>query len=263
MPGSTLMYGSNFWIDTDRPRETSSWPIDAAAMPLPSEETTPPVTKMNLVVERLRVVGHLSLERHLIARSGGTRLTPPPAAPRRDVARRRRRSRRRASGTAPPPRRPPRAARPSARVTSPPRQLLDPEVPVGQRRDLRQVGDAEHLALGAERAQALADRPRRLAADAGVDLVEDQRRGTRPRRHRHQRQHHARQLAARRALAQRRRGHARVGRQQELDALGARTARSPPAARARPRRSRPPSPAPPAPRAPAWPASGPPPPAHC
>ena len=43
------MYGSNFWSATDRPRATSRRPIEAAAMPLPSEETTPPVTKMKRV----------------------------------------------------------------------------------------------------------------------------------------------------------------------------------------------------------------------
>ena len=44
------MYGSNFSIVTRSPRSTSSRPSEAAAMPLPSDETTPPVTKMNLVV---------------------------------------------------------------------------------------------------------------------------------------------------------------------------------------------------------------------
>ena len=43
------MYGSSFWIVTLRPRFSSSAPIDADASPLPSDETTPPVTKMNLV----------------------------------------------------------------------------------------------------------------------------------------------------------------------------------------------------------------------
>src|SRR4051794_25713246 len=52
VPGSTLMYGSNFWIVTDSPRDTSSWPIEAAAMPLPRAETTPPVTKMKRVSGR-------------------------------------------------------------------------------------------------------------------------------------------------------------------------------------------------------------------
>src|SRR5918997_1362970 len=43
------MYGSNFCIVTVRPRSTSSRPNDAAAMPFPREDTTPPVTKMYLV----------------------------------------------------------------------------------------------------------------------------------------------------------------------------------------------------------------------
>src|SRR5262249_22306772 len=43
------MYGSALTIVTVRPRASSSAPIDADATPLPSEETTPPVTKMNLV----------------------------------------------------------------------------------------------------------------------------------------------------------------------------------------------------------------------
>src|ERR1700735_849929 len=48
VPGSTFRYGSNFCSETVRPRLSSRHPIDAAEMPLPSEETTPPVTKMNL-----------------------------------------------------------------------------------------------------------------------------------------------------------------------------------------------------------------------
>src|SRR6266852_122053 len=43
------MYGSNFCIVTLRPRSTSRRPSEAAAMPFPREETTPPVTKMYLV----------------------------------------------------------------------------------------------------------------------------------------------------------------------------------------------------------------------
>src|ERR1039457_6262385 len=43
------MYGSNFCSWTFSPRATSRRPIDAAAMPLPSEETTPPVIKMKRV----------------------------------------------------------------------------------------------------------------------------------------------------------------------------------------------------------------------
>src|SRR5262245_42792327 len=44
------MYGSNFWSVTRYPWPSSRQPIDAAASPLPSEDTTPPVTKMYLVV---------------------------------------------------------------------------------------------------------------------------------------------------------------------------------------------------------------------
>src|SRR5215471_10997357 len=49
VPGSTLRYGSSFWIVILRPRVSSRLPIDAEARPFPSDDTTPPVTKMNLV----------------------------------------------------------------------------------------------------------------------------------------------------------------------------------------------------------------------
>ena len=51
------MYGSNFCIVTLSPRSTSSRPSEAAAMPLPREETTPPVTKMYLVAFGPVVIG--------------------------------------------------------------------------------------------------------------------------------------------------------------------------------------------------------------
>ena len=57
---------------TVRPRATSRRPIEAAAMPLPSEETTPPVTKMNRVLLgacawRSEIVrGHEGLPRSLV-----------------------------------------------------------------------------------------------------------------------------------------------------------------------------------------------------
>src|SRR5438309_7926103 len=46
VPGSTFKYGSHFCKVTRRPRLSSRQPIDAAATPLPREETTPPVTKI-------------------------------------------------------------------------------------------------------------------------------------------------------------------------------------------------------------------------
>src|SRR5438874_277360 len=45
VPGSTFRYGSSFCRETVRWRAFRMFPIDAAVMPLPSEETTPPVTK--------------------------------------------------------------------------------------------------------------------------------------------------------------------------------------------------------------------------
>src|SRR5690348_6167657 len=49
VPGSTLRYGSSFCIVTCKPRAVSNWPRLDAVRPLPSEETTPPVTKRCLV----------------------------------------------------------------------------------------------------------------------------------------------------------------------------------------------------------------------
>src|SRR6185437_9266050 len=45
VPGSTFRYGSNFWSWTRSPRALSRRPSDAATIPFPSAETTPPVTK--------------------------------------------------------------------------------------------------------------------------------------------------------------------------------------------------------------------------
>src|ERR1700756_2018831 len=49
VPGSTLRYGSSFCIVTCKPLAVSNWPRLDAVRPLPSEETTPPVTKRCLV----------------------------------------------------------------------------------------------------------------------------------------------------------------------------------------------------------------------
>ena len=43
------MYGSTFIKDTERPLDSRRAPIEAAAIPFPSYETTPPVIKMYLV----------------------------------------------------------------------------------------------------------------------------------------------------------------------------------------------------------------------
>ena len=69
------MYGSILRIVTLRPRLSSSAPIEAEARPLPSDDTTPPVTKMNLV--RFAVVRH----RHLLSRSRPPRMMAAAPAP--------------------------------------------------------------------------------------------------------------------------------------------------------------------------------------
>src|SRR5215510_6244072 len=50
VPGSTLMYGSSLTIATLSPRASRIAPSDAEAMPLPSEDTTPPVTNTKQVI---------------------------------------------------------------------------------------------------------------------------------------------------------------------------------------------------------------------
>ena len=47
VPGSTLRYGSSFWMQTGTPRLLRDPPEWAAVvMPFPTELTTPPVTKI-------------------------------------------------------------------------------------------------------------------------------------------------------------------------------------------------------------------------
>src|SRR6266581_4072033 len=46
VPGSTFRYGSHFCSVTLKPRLSRRQPIEEAATPFPSEETTPPVTKI-------------------------------------------------------------------------------------------------------------------------------------------------------------------------------------------------------------------------
>ncbi len=77
------------------------------------------------------------------------------------------------------------------------------------------------LTAARELAQARADRAGGLAADARVDLVEDERGGGAVVGDAEQREHDARELAAGRGLADGARGHAAVRREQELDGVGA------------------------------------------
>ena len=121
------------------------------------------------------------------------------------------------------------------------------------RRDLRLMGNDQHLRLLGQPRQALADRAGDRAADPAIDLVEDHRARTTGFSQRDlEREDEARQLAAAGDLGQRAERRAGVGRNLELDAvdtggtrLGLRSAvrkpcRSPASAgEARPRRPHP------------------------
>src|SRR5690554_2280282 len=50
VPGSTLIYGSSLSMVTLRPRASRIAPREAEVIPLPSEETTPPVMKIYRVI---------------------------------------------------------------------------------------------------------------------------------------------------------------------------------------------------------------------
>ena len=88
-----------------------------------------------------------------------------------------------------------------------PGDLLHPEVPVRDARNLREVRDRHHLCALGQPAERLGDPVRRLAADAGVDLVEDHRLAARDGG---DRQCDARELPARRGLGDRRERQSRV-----------------------------------------------------
>src|SRR5436853_4989959 len=55
VPGSTLMYGCSWMLVPRMPRDSRIAAREAAAMPFPKEETTPPVTKTYLVIYLGRV----------------------------------------------------------------------------------------------------------------------------------------------------------------------------------------------------------------
>src|SRR5688572_15375231 len=56
VPGSTLMYGSSLMLVTLMPRDSRIAAREAAAIPLPREETTPPVTNTYLVIRGTNAV---------------------------------------------------------------------------------------------------------------------------------------------------------------------------------------------------------------
>src|SRR5579884_3077786 len=156
VPGSTFRYGSNFCSWTRSPRAFSRRPSDAATIPLPSAETTPPVTKTYFGARALTGFQGSSGGGGTLAADGGEELAAAehPLELRLPLLL---------------------AELLDARVRRLPRRLLDAEVAVGERRDLRQVRDRDHLRALGQPAEEPADGVRGLAADARVDLVEDER----------------------------------------------------------------------------------------
>src|ERR1700741_2394497 len=66
VPGSTLRYGSHFCRGTLKPRLSRRQTIEEAATPFPSEETTPPVTKIYfgaILIARVPTPGLFALHR--------------------------------------------------------------------------------------------------------------------------------------------------------------------------------------------------------
>src|ERR1041385_4409006 len=72
------MYGSSFCIDTRKPQRSRIQPIAAEVRPLPREDTTPPVTKMYLVIAGFSGPGSQALQESIVVRS---RLDAPGVAP--------------------------------------------------------------------------------------------------------------------------------------------------------------------------------------
>ena len=128
-------------------------------MPFPSAETTPPVTKMKRVSGRLWGIKSLGSRVYSNGGRRRTQLTPPPAAPRRDAARpssdASAPSIRHSSATTPSPS----SASTVVSAVSVSADFSIRKWLAGQRGDLGQVGDAEHLAAP-RRARAAARRPR-------------------------------------------------------------------------------------------------------
>src|ERR1700749_43480 len=85
VPGATLRYGSNFWSWTRRPRALSSRPREAATIPLPRADTTPPVTKTYFEARVLTgFQGSSGCGRCLFARRGPNERGEPGKRLRRD-----------------------------------------------------------------------------------------------------------------------------------------------------------------------------------
>src|SRR5262249_50181976 len=100
--------------------------------------------------------------------------------------------------------------------------LLDAEMPLGEAGDLRKVSDRDHLRAHGGAGERTADGVRGFAADARVELVEDERVAARDHG---DRERDAGELAARGRVRDGRQRHARVRPDQEPHLVGAARAR--------------------------------------
>src|SRR5438094_132194 len=188
VPGSTLRYGSNFCSWMRRPRALSRRPSEAATIPFPRAETTPPVTKTYFGARALTgFQGSTRCGRRLLLGLPDERREP----------------RKRLRGDASPDAAEPRglddeprlrlavlhrlevapdlglplvvAELLDSRVRRVAGRLLDPEVAIRERGDLRKVRDGHDLSVFREPPEQRANGVCRLAADPRVDLIEDER----------------------------------------------------------------------------------------
>src|SRR3989304_2646589 len=160
VPASTLMYGSILSSVTRKPRASSSEPMEAAARPLPRDDTTPPVTKMNF-----GVTGTLLSSSALRSNRRRPRAHRPSSARARRVSGR-------ATGRAPAP-----PARPAPRPRPPPPPLaqdpLDPAPRPAAAAEPR--SEQRHLPRGPERLGDLAGPPLHLRPDTPRQGPRDRR----------------------------------------------------------------------------------------
>jgi hypothetical protein len=102
------------------------------------------------------------------------------------------------------------------------RAFLDPDVAIGERRDLRQVRDDDDLPARREPGQPPADRDAGPTADPLVHLVEHERRDVvEVDQDRAAREHRPRELSSRSDLRERQQRLPRAAREAQLDALSA------------------------------------------
>src|SRR5438874_2361478 len=184
VPGSTLRYGSNFCSWTRRPRALSRRPSEAATIPFPRAETTPPVTKTYFGARALTgfqgstPYGRTSAASPASACEGTLRPMPPKrGAWTASVRLASYRGKELLSAEHPLELGFPGVVAEllDSRVRRVARRLLHPKVAIRERGDLRKVRDGHDLSVLRESPEQRADGVCRLAADPRVDLVEHER----------------------------------------------------------------------------------------